>query len=674
MASIGQYLGFIGMAVGGVVGFYLGGPSGAYVGVMIGGMLGGVAGAYFFPEGPKMTNVPPPVPGENRVQISTYGGMIPLVWGAKRIAGNIIWMSAITENFIRERHRVDGTRYYVNRREFTCSFAVAFCEGPVKAVKRIWVNNEVFVDFRDTGDPYYTATGDTPTNLDESEELFNQYYALYLGTEAQTADPTMVAALGATEVPGYRGICYVVFQNFPIGKFGRLPTVEAEVIRTTQAGVETDEMAEVVTEEIAGLAGIAAASMDLTDWAAMAVGGYAVTRQMPARTALEPLLQFCKSDVSELDWLLHFVPRGSSSVVSIDNDDLGVVRDDPDADADRLVETRYQDADLPTHLTMNYESRLRDYDTGSVNAVRIDKVHYLPMTISMAMVMTEVQAKQLAEILLKTLWGSRTRYRFATTGKYLYLAPSNIITVGGKNMRIIEMVDRRGLIEFTTESDEGGAYTSEAEADDISFVPPSLTANKIIPSVFFIDSAYFYDDDYALGFYVAFYGAAGEFNGGMLRVSRDDQYSWDTVAYADAASAVVGTMEEVFDGSNFDTDLTMSNQTLADTPAQIAAIGNESVGWEIIQFEGATQVSGTDHTFTVDTITRNINGSQFTHGTGEYFILLSGRVSIDKVFMNASEVGVSLPYQVASRTGYGAANSDGSPVIKNFTFSGTYTP
>ena len=78
--------------VGGVTGFVLGGPSGAILGANLGGMAAGM----FFPksqrvqlptqEGPRLADL--------RAQISTYGNMIPKVYGTMRLAGNVIWAPA----------------------------------------------------------------------------------------------------------------------------------------------------------------------------------------------------------------------------------------------------------------------------------------------------------------------------------------------------------------------------------------------------------------------------------------------------------------------------------------------------------------------------------------------------------------------------------------------------
>lgn len=61
----------------------------------------------------------------------------------------------------------------------------------------------------------------------------NNYYpppTIYPGDEFQEPDPTIQANEGAANTPANRGICYGVFENFPLANFGnRIPSIRAEV-------------------------------------------------------------------------------------------------------------------------------------------------------------------------------------------------------------------------------------------------------------------------------------------------------------------------------------------------------------------------------------------------------------------------------------------------------------
>ncbi|GAG96254.1 unnamed protein product, partial [marine sediment metagenome] len=55
-------------------------------------------------------------------------------------------------------------------------------------------------------------------------------FTLYEGNETQIADATIEADIGAGNVPGFRGLCYIVFDTFPLALFGnRIPNFSFDV-------------------------------------------------------------------------------------------------------------------------------------------------------------------------------------------------------------------------------------------------------------------------------------------------------------------------------------------------------------------------------------------------------------------------------------------------------------
>ena len=236
--AFGQYLGYIvgviGAVIGGVIGTYVfpgvGTGTGALWGFSIGSMVGGVAGQVFWPEKSDINAPPPPQPHETRVQVSSWGAAIPIQYGTGRLAGNIIYMSDIVETIDRSRHRQDGVRYYEMIRTYTATFAIAFCEGPITNIARIWMNNKVIVDYRDPTADLYPGDGElAAANLDTSIARQESLFRIYHGTEEQVDDPSISALIGASENTAYKGICYLVFIDFPIGEFSGVPNIEIEI-------------------------------------------------------------------------------------------------------------------------------------------------------------------------------------------------------------------------------------------------------------------------------------------------------------------------------------------------------------------------------------------------------------------------------------------------------------
>ena len=83
-------------SAGAVASNTVGGPIGAFIGQQLGAFIGGkIDNAIFGPlklkphEGPRIEDL--------AVQTSTYGKMLPIIYGTIRIAGNVIWAQPIKE-------------------------------------------------------------------------------------------------------------------------------------------------------------------------------------------------------------------------------------------------------------------------------------------------------------------------------------------------------------------------------------------------------------------------------------------------------------------------------------------------------------------------------------------------------------------------------------------------
>jgi len=178
-----------------------------FSGASLGRRLGGIAAnaledALEAPkEGPRLDAL--------RIMESREGAGIANVYGRMRVAGQLIWASDFTEQ--RETQGGKGGPR-VNTYTYSVSFAVGICEGPGARIDRIWANGEV---------------------LDKSRYVHREYP----GSEQQDPDPAIEADLGPAQSPAYRGLCYIVFEDFPLEAFGnRIPNLSFEVVRTPAGG------------------------------------------------------------------------------------------------------------------------------------------------------------------------------------------------------------------------------------------------------------------------------------------------------------------------------------------------------------------------------------------------------------------------------------------------------
>ena len=146
---------------------------------------------------------------------SGYGVMIPIVYGACRTGGNVIWSQDLVEHTSSHTEGgKGGGGVTVTEYSYTCSFAVAVCEGPISNIKRIWAEDILIYD-----------------QGSWSSGITSETARIYLGTETQTADDLISGIEGATSTPGYRGLAYVVFENLDLTKWGnRVPQLNFEVL------------------------------------------------------------------------------------------------------------------------------------------------------------------------------------------------------------------------------------------------------------------------------------------------------------------------------------------------------------------------------------------------------------------------------------------------------------
>jgi len=188
-----------------------------------------------------------------REQQSHYGRPIPAVWGKMRFGGNILWAgdfyvadanSFLPPPSVQPAPGDPIPAGYVWRADV----AILLCRGPVNGVACIWADDTVI----------YAAPGTSAT----VGTGFSYYsIAIYHGNEAQTPDGTMSAALGAGNVPAYRGSCYVVIRGLDLTRWGnRLPTFSFVVHTSARGSVQI----KAVLEDVAGQCGLTADDYDFT--------------------------------------------------------------------------------------------------------------------------------------------------------------------------------------------------------------------------------------------------------------------------------------------------------------------------------------------------------------------------------------------------------------------------
>ena len=204
-------LGAVGSAIGGAFGGAILGFSGAAIGGFIGSTIGSVVDNWIVSslapsqriEGARLDSL--------RITSSTEGAVIPRLYGRMRLGGNIIWATDFREETRTTRQgggkgggggKVTTTEYL-----YFASLAVALCEGTITGIGRVWADGKAM-------------------------DLGTVTWRWYPGSETQTADPFILAKMGAANTPAYRGTAYVVLEDLDLTAFGnRLPQISFEVFR-----------------------------------------------------------------------------------------------------------------------------------------------------------------------------------------------------------------------------------------------------------------------------------------------------------------------------------------------------------------------------------------------------------------------------------------------------------
>lgn len=195
---------------------FLGGNiSGAAIGGALGSLAGRAIDARFLTppmEGPRLK--------ELHILSSREGAPIYNLYGRMRLSGQVIWAAKLKEHSSTSSSGGGKGGPRVTEYDYTLSFAIGLCEGVAARIDRAWANGD-------------------PLNLSDYNVRF------YGGSEDQLPDPVIEAVEGSGNAPAYRGLSYVVFEDFPLSEFGnRLPQFSFEVVRPTpdEAGTRLEQV------------------------------------------------------------------------------------------------------------------------------------------------------------------------------------------------------------------------------------------------------------------------------------------------------------------------------------------------------------------------------------------------------------------------------------------------
>lgn len=192
------------------------------------------------PELPAVQPYETITPGDSpRFTASAYGRGLPIVFGSDKLPGNVFWLA----DFEDHKQVINGTTYFYT----TTSFAMAICEGEINAVLRLWLGSRILVDNRASVDVNGVvqpgANGylqgynvdltdkDSPLRALSAPERTTKI-TIFNGSTSQLPQGVMSDAEGFDFSPGYRGVAYILFENFIVTE-SSLPNIETEISSNT---------------------------------------------------------------------------------------------------------------------------------------------------------------------------------------------------------------------------------------------------------------------------------------------------------------------------------------------------------------------------------------------------------------------------------------------------------
>ena len=186
-----------------------------------------MAGGYLDP--PKGPTVNGPRLEDLTVQTSTYGAVIPRLYGTITVNGNVIWLenNQLRETVTKTKSggKGGGSKTTTKTYTYSATFAVGLVDtrstgGPITGVRRIWIG----------ADLYYDAGSDDFETIAASNDVATGF-AVYDGSDTQAPDPRIQADISIA--PAWRGVAYLVFYDLPLERYGNSlmgAQVRAEIV------------------------------------------------------------------------------------------------------------------------------------------------------------------------------------------------------------------------------------------------------------------------------------------------------------------------------------------------------------------------------------------------------------------------------------------------------------
>lgn len=585
----GLLLAAAGSAIGGSIGGTVLGVSAAVIGQVIGATVGSLidqaifGGATSEAEQGQMEEAP--------ITSSTEGMAIVKSYGQTALSGSVFWASRFLETVTTNTEEVGGkggggTKVKTTSYTYSVSFALALCEGEIDSIGRVWLDG---------------------TEYDLAEEGWE--YDLYTGTEDQTPNAHMESKEGVGNVPGYKGLAYIVFKNLPLDNFGnRIPQILVETFKTVPSIYgeydEDDPWRFSVADFLRELAvDFGIQNSVQFDKVPGELHGVTVADSASFRNVVDNLKGLYMFELIESGGELKGIDLNDTTIVeTLGLDDL-VTNDD----GEPLTVTRSSAADISTAVTLEYTGLDNDYETSTVMARRELIPQAAETSTSVSVVTNTAYAQGLIDRVLHAAWASRNVVEASLMPAKIALEVGDAVTIDdgyfAMNVRLQSIADGEGR-SFTATSYLGAVALIQGERT--AGTPPVATVDEL--EVYFMDLPLLQEANNAYAPYLA--ASADVWVGANVYSSiTDSGFTLDTSLGAYSFLGVtqtplVAATHGVYDWGN-ELEVVMSSGTLESRDELLVLEGANAMAietgddkWEIIQFLNAELIAADTYRLT----------------------------------------------------------------------------
>ena len=623
------------------------------------------------------------------IQSSVYGGTIPIIYGATRVYGNLIWYGAFTSIPGKAQSGkgslASGDKGGANSYTYTASFIWGLAEGP--------------------------GTINTVYQSKALTTLAGSGLGEFPGSYTQTAWPYLTSYNSAQALT-YRGLMYTYGQNYALGSSSQLPNFSFEFVNSNFnsaiAGQFDANPAEVVLDFLTNphygagfpIGAIVSDHFSIFSNYCLATGMVSSPMFDTQQTAASWIDDYVKQHNSEFVWTgayLTIIPYGDTAVSGNGGSYTPPPVEYSVSDTDYIVKpgeppvkmTRARPSDQMNSVNLEWLDRANAYNTAVcavTNQAAVDKFGLRSAQTQTSHYFCTIASVTMSATLQLQRQSIRNQYEFTLGWRYIRLDPMDVIEITddylgleAQPVRILSIEeDENGNLKFTAEESMDGIgsaplytfQTGNPYAADYNAAPGSVNAPIILEPPPLLLAA---NGAYTPAIWVGVSGANPNWGGCSVYLSADN-ISYNEIGKITVAArqgvllTALATGTDPDTTNSFSVNLTESQSTLnggttgnADDAQTLCSIqGSAGAVPELMSYSAATLIATNEYTLGTYLRRGQFGSAISSHSIGALFCRLDS--AIFKYNLPAEYVGKTIYLKFTSFNTLGFAEEELSAV------------